>query len=127
MRSAETIEIVEIPASFSVDSFENGDNSILPASIQSILKTTRRPTIFRGFDLGPCTKTWTPQYLQAVCPEKNVKVHRSPVPNLDFRAKNFKYDTIPFSQLISVCSSQKKESESTQEYLYLRSLGDDPR
>ncbi len=53
------------------------------------------------------------------------QIHRSSTPQLDFRNKNFKYETIPFSALIEQCSAENSGTPS--DYLYLRSLGDDPR
>src|SRR5437870_4028942 len=121
MQKAKPVDIFEVPPSFvNLDDLDNNPEAV--ASIQHILQVSRRPAVFRGFNLGPCTKTWTPEYLKSVNPEKKVKIHRSQTPQLDFRNKNFKYETVTFSELIEHCSSS---GDSQKDYLYLRSLGDD--
>lgn len=93
----------------------------------------RRPVILRGYDIGPCRTKWTPEYLISKCPEgKKVKVHKSKEKRLDFRRKNFVYDTISFGELIQLCSGVKREGEEIEEekgtyFWYLRSIGEDPR
>jgi len=87
---------------------------------------------------------WTIDYLVNVNPEKKVKVHKSDTPQLNFREKNFSYETVSFSDLIKSCTSsevsensncnpesgeEKKDSSKivANNFWYLRSLGEDPR
>lgn len=51
----------------------------------------RRPAVLRGVPLGPAPSLWTPDYLCGKCGERPVKVHVSPVPQMDFIRKNFVY------------------------------------
>lgn len=110
-----------------VTKVENLDSAIFKA-----FHETRRPVILRGYDVGPCIKKWTPEYLISKCPEaKKVKVHKSKEKRLDFRRKNFVYDTISFGELIQLCSGVKGGDKIQEEkwtyFWYLRSIGEDPR
>ncbi|KAK7506779.1 hypothetical protein BaRGS_00002254 [Batillaria attramentaria] len=89
----------------------------------------RRPAILRGVDIGPCKTKWNVEYLAKHAGDKEVKIHVSSNPQMDFIHKNFLYRSLPFSTLI------KRSAESTHseffidqdEVYYLRALGDDPR
>ena len=52
---------------------------------------TRQPTVLKGVSLGPAPSLWTPQYLASKCGIRPVKVHVTPVPQMDFIRKNFVY------------------------------------
>src|ERR1051326_7495798 len=85
-------------------------------------KEERYPLILRGLDIGPCSSSWSSEYLrQSQEANKLVKVHKSREFRLDFRTKNFNYETLSFGQLIDKCEKDKEH------YWYLRSLGEDPR
>lgn len=103
----------------------------LKSTLEKALHRTRKPVIFRGFEIGPCRDRWTSEYLIRHCPQgKTVKVHKSKEKQLDFRRKNFVYDTISFKHLIHLCSGDKSldiEEENYGYYWYLRSIGNDPR
>lgn len=65
-----------------LDSLEEFHSTVYP---------TRRPTILRGVSLGPAPSLWTPSYLAEKCGSLPVKIHVSPVPQMDFINKNFVY------------------------------------
>lgn len=64
----------------------------------------RRPALLRGIPLGPATSLWTPSYLVEKCGEREVKVHVSPVEQMDFVAKNFIYRRASMRQCNINCS-----------------------
>ncbi len=78
------VEIIEIPPSFSFSAdLERGDEDWVDpdpesASVEPLildaLTVSRRPTVFRGFDLGPARQLWSPEYLKAASQGKTVKV-----------------------------------------------------
>ncbi|GAB1602796.1 tRNA wybutosine-synthesizing protein 5-like [Argonauta hians] len=96
---------------------------------QNELYPKRVPMVLRGFDLGPCTDKWTVEYLTSQAGDKNVTVHVSENPQMDFLNKNFLYRTLPFSELVKRASQDINENYfiCPEEKYYLRSLGDDPR
>lgn len=51
----------------------------------------RRPAVLRGVSLGPCLEKWTVEYLGQNGGDKEVKIHVSTVPQMDFLHKNFAY------------------------------------
>lgn len=51
----------------------------------------RRPAVLRGVCLGPCLEKWTVEYLGQIGGDKEVKIHVSTVPQMDFLHKNFVY------------------------------------
>ena len=57
----------------------------------TLVYPTRQPAVLRGVPLGPATSLWTPDYLCEKCGDLPVKVHVSPVPQMDFIKKNFIY------------------------------------
>ncbi|XP_015252512.1 PREDICTED: tRNA wybutosine-synthesizing protein 5 isoform X1 [Cyprinodon variegatus] len=89
----------------------------------------RRPAVLRGVDLGPCVDRWTTEYLEMKGGEREVKVHVSTVPQMDFLNKNFVYRTLPFKEFVRRASETKHSDFflSEDESYYLRSLGDDVR
>jgi len=101
-----------------------------PVDADSFLRIVgdhRVPVILRGVDLGLAQTKWTSEYLISATEEvggtpKKVKVHRSFNSRLDFRRKNFSYETVSFSELVKRCSDPGEK-----EFWYLRSLGEDPR
>jgi len=134
------VEVINVLPSFSLDEastetdatgISNLDSPPSAVVVLSAFQDSRRPIVIRGIDIGPCTTLWTPDYLKSANQEKKVKVHRSKTPQLDFRSKNFVYETISFTDLIQHCNSSSASEESREEnsgdYLYLRSLGLDPR
>ena len=51
----------------------------------------RRPALLKGFCLGPASSLWTPSYLKEMGGKKDVRIHVSPTPRMDFISKNFAY------------------------------------
>lgn len=51
----------------------------------------RRPAVLRAVDLGPCLDRWTVDYLGQTGGDKDVKIHVSVSPQMDFLHKNFLY------------------------------------
>ncbi|MBN3323977.1 TYW5 protein, partial [Atractosteus spatula] len=89
----------------------------------------RTPAVLRGISLGPCTERWTVDYLSEKGGTTEVKIHVSPVPQMDFLRKNFLYRSLPFSVFVKR-AAEERHSEyfiSEEESYYLRSLGQDPR
>ncbi|XP_024142902.1 tRNA wybutosine-synthesizing protein 5 isoform X2 [Oryzias melastigma] len=89
----------------------------------------RRPAVLRGVPLGPCQQLWTTEYLAQQGGDKEVKIHVSTVPQMDFLRKNFVYRTLPFNEFVKR-ASEKKHSDfflCEEESYYLRSLGEDVR
>ncbi|KAG7467483.1 hypothetical protein MATL_G00154310 [Megalops atlanticus] len=89
----------------------------------------RSPAVLRDVSLGPCVRKWTVDYLTENGGDKEVKVHVSAVPQMDFLHKNFLYRTLPFSEFVQRAAETKHSNFfiSEEESYYLRSLGDDSR
>ncbi|XP_026150967.1 tRNA wybutosine-synthesizing protein 5 isoform X1 [Mastacembelus armatus] len=89
----------------------------------------RRPAVLRGVCLGPCSNRWTVDYLGQKGGDREVKVHVSTVPQMDFLHKNFVYRTLPFKEFVKRASEKKHSSFflCEDESYYLRSLGKDIR
>ena len=49
------------------------------------------PVVLQGLDIGTCTNKWTTEYLAKVGGDRDVKVHVSQTPQMDFINKNFMY------------------------------------
>ncbi|KAL4217029.1 tRNA wybutosine-synthesizing protein 5 [Mactra antiquata] len=93
------------------------------------ISSNRKPVVLRGLDIGECKEKWTPEYLSEEGGSKEVKIHVSKTPQMDFINKNFMYRSLLFSELVKRASTQKQEDffiDETEKY-YLRALGDDPR
>ncbi|CAI5761983.1 JmjC domain-containing protein [Podarcis lilfordi] len=67
----------------------------------------RKPVVLKGIDLGPCMTKWTVDYLSQASGNKEVKVHVSAVPQMDFLSKNFLYRTLPFDVFIRRAAEAK--------------------
>ena len=109
-----------------VDSSEQFHAQIYPS---------RRPAVLLGVPLGAAPSLWTPEYLSEKVGERLVKVHVSPVPQMDFVRKNFVYRrawpitktlsiiycmlhrTLPFNEFV-----RRSSEESHSEY-FLNSVG----
>ena len=81
----------------------------------------REPVIVSSLDLGPCVKTWTPEYLSMHDSGLPVVAHVSRSPDLDFLSKNFTYDTMSFSEVVTQAAT------STSSFYYLRSLASEEK
>ena len=84
----------------------------------------RVPAVLSGLDIGQAPWKWTPSYLAKLggVADKLVSVHVSDDPKLDFVRKNFKYEVMPFGDLLA-----KMDYTSDAKYYYLRSIGENPR
>uniref|UniRef100_A0A9J7X4Z9 tRNA wybutosine-synthesizing protein 5 n=2 Tax=Cyprinus carpio TaxID=7962 RepID=A0A9J7X4Z9_CYPCA len=89
----------------------------------------RRPAVLKRVPLGPCVRAWTVSYLAQKGGDREVKVHVSPEPRMDFLHKNFVYRTLPFDKFIQRAAEAKHSDFfiSEDESYYLRSLGEDVR
>ncbi|XP_059417909.1 tRNA wybutosine-synthesizing protein 5 [Carassius carassius] len=89
----------------------------------------RKPAVLKRVPLGPCVCAWTVSYLAQKGGDREVKVHVSPEPRMDFLHKNFVYRTLPFDKLIQRAAEEKHSDFfiSEDESYYLRSLGEDVR
>ncbi|XP_061548364.1 tRNA wybutosine-synthesizing protein 5 isoform X1 [Phycodurus eques] len=89
----------------------------------------RKPAVLRGVCLGPCVDKWTVDYLAQKGGTKEVKIHVSSVPQMNFLQKNFVYRTLPFDEFVKRTSEEKHADFFLCEHesYYLRSLGEDVR
>ena len=86
------------------------------------MKEERLPVVIRGADLGPCTSTWSSDYLIEKLRPRSVRVHVGTEPNLDFRSKNFTYLDMDVRELVKRAASQTNAQHfiSENEIYYLR-------
>ncbi len=98
---------------------------------KTLIATKREPFILRGFDIGECTRKWSnSNYLpETVNQNKQVRVHVSPVNDMNFIKKNFVYRSLPFQEFIRRASNETNTEFfiAPDEKYYLRSVGDDER
>ncbi|XP_074685632.1 tRNA wybutosine-synthesizing protein 5 isoform X3 [Strix aluco] len=89
----------------------------------------RKPVVLKGMELGTCTTKWTVDYLSQAEGSKEVKIHVSAVPQMDFLSKNFVYRTLPFDVFVQRAAEVKHKEYflSEDEKYYLRSVGEDAR
>ncbi|XP_007239576.1 tRNA wybutosine-synthesizing protein 5 isoform X1 [Astyanax mexicanus] len=89
----------------------------------------RKPAVLRGVPLGPCLEKWTVDYLSERGGHREVKIHVSSLPQMDFLHKNFVYRTLPFAEFVQRAAAVEHPEFfiSKHESYYLRSLGEDAR
>lgn len=94
-----------------------------------LIGTKRQPFLLRNYDIGSCTHKWSVEYLQEAIADKSVRIHISPVQDMNFIKKNFKYGSLPFNEFINRASKQSNTEFfiAEDEKYYLRSLGNDER
>jgi tRNA wybutosine-synthesizing protein 4 len=81
---------------------------------QDIL-THANPIVIGGLNLGTCTELWTSEYLkEKIGPDRSVVIHAASTQHLSFHAKNFTYETQPFSTFIDAASAGS--------HVYLRAI-----
>jgi len=79
------------------------------------IRRKAEPVIIEGLDIGTCNQRWTPEYLrQQVGTDRQIVIHDSPTPHMDFQTKNFSYSTTSFGNLI--------DSAIDGKHVYLRAL-----
>ncbi|XP_075036199.1 tRNA wybutosine-synthesizing protein 5 isoform X2 [Mixophyes fleayi] len=89
----------------------------------------RKPVVLRDLDLGACKTQWSLDYMSRKGGGREVKIHVSEVPQMDFIKKNFIYRSLPFNVFVRRAAENKHTDFfiSEDEKYYLRSLGEDPR
>ncbi|XP_068101346.1 tRNA wybutosine-synthesizing protein 5 isoform X2 [Hyperolius riggenbachi] len=89
----------------------------------------RKPVVLQDLDLGVCRTQWTLDYMSRKGGGKEVKIHVSEVPQMDFIKKNFIYRSLTFDVFVRRAAEDKHTDFfiSPDEKYYLRSLGEDPR
>ncbi len=101
------------------------------AEARSLIETKHEPFVLSGFNIGGCTNKWTNiEYLQtAVKHDRQVRVHVSPVNDMNFIKKNFVYRSLSFKEFIKRASNSINTDFfiSPDEKYYLRSVGEDER
>lgn len=60
-------------------------------TIQVLHYFQRKPVVLRGLDIGSCKEKWTSEYLVEKGGDREVKIHVSKTPQMDFINKNFMY------------------------------------
>lgn len=116
---AEDVQKVSLPQLFGIDR---------TTFLQDIYPL-RKPVVLKGICLGTCTTKWTVDYISHAGGSREVKIHVSTSPQMDFLHKNFMYRTLPFDVFVHRASEQVHQEYfiSQDEKYYLRSLGEDPR
>jgi len=112
------------PQQFSADSSVRRIHRPSPEDFTQNIAARRAPAVLTGLDIGQAPWKWTPEYLSTLkgVPQKLVSVHVSEDPKLDFVRKNFKYEVMPFGELLS-----KVTDARSGKFFYLRSIGENPR
>ncbi|XP_063794179.1 tRNA wybutosine-synthesizing protein 5 isoform X2 [Pseudophryne corroboree] len=89
----------------------------------------RKPAVLTDLDLGACKTQWSLDYMSRRGGERQVKIHVSELPQMDFIQKNFLYRSLPFNVFVQRAAENKHRDFfiSEDEKYYLRSLGEDPR
>ncbi|OJJ50914.1 hypothetical protein ASPZODRAFT_148300 [Penicilliopsis zonata CBS 506.65] len=60
-----------------------------------------KPVVIEGSDIGPCSESWTKEYLcRAVGSDRKVVVHEAETESMDFLAKNFVYNVKEFGPFL---------------------------
>ncbi|KAK9485921.1 S-adenosyl-L-methionine-dependent methyltransferase [Lipomyces starkeyi] len=96
-----------------------------PRSIEDWKKIhkTSVPVLIKSINIGSCANTWTPDYLKGkVGFDRQVTVHVSKSNAMNFQAKNFRYELLPFGNFIDRVYAVKDHGNDSDELLYLRSL-----
>ncbi|NXF50230.1 TYW5 protein, partial [Oceanites oceanicus] len=90
----------------------------------------RKPVVLTGMELGTCTTKWTVDYLSQAEGSKEVKIHVSAVPQMDFLSKNFKIQALCLRVFVVLIKKTKTIlflCSLQDEKYYLRSVGEDAR
>lgn len=109
-----------------VEIYENVDIEMF----RNCICSKRLPALLKAVDVGPCLEKWTPEFLVENTKDKEVRVHVSTSPRLDFINKNFAYKSVTLDELIERIFYPRRKNSwflSEDEFYYLRSLGGNPR
>jgi len=90
-----------------------------PSQVHSIT-ALRLPAVIRGCPLGPCTSTWTTDYLADRLSGVNRPVHVTTEPDMNFTEKNFRYSTMDLGEVVRNTSGGERE-----ERFYLRAVSEE--
>jgi len=94
-----------------------------PSQLLDSITPVRLPAVIRGCPLGPCSISWTPEYLSEKLTGSVRSVHVTTEPNMDFTNKNFKYNNLDLGDVVA-----RAAREIGDECYYLRGLSkDSPR
>ncbi|CAI9558318.1 unnamed protein product [Staurois parvus] len=67
----------------------------------------RKPAVLQDLDLGVCKSQWTLDYMSRKGGGREVKIHVSELPQLDFIKKNFLYRSLPFDVFVRRAAEDK--------------------
>uniref|UniRef100_A0A4W3IKZ0 tRNA-yW synthesizing protein 5 n=1 Tax=Callorhinchus milii TaxID=7868 RepID=A0A4W3IKZ0_CALMI len=81
-------------------------------------KPQRKPAVLKDIPLGTCISKWTADYLSTHGGSQEVKIHASPVAQLDFINKNFIYRTLPFDTFVK----RAAETQHTEYFISQKKL-----
>ncbi|KAH9516430.1 tRNAPhe (7-(3-amino-3-carboxypropyl)wyosine37-C2)-hydroxylase, variant 2 [Dermatophagoides farinae] len=95
-----------------IETFENLTSDKFDSLVEQDL-----PFIIRQAAFGSCLRNWNKDYFGQKIASKQVSVHVSTSPLLDFINKNFSYCVYDFIEFLKLCS------EENGLYYYLRSIG----
>ena len=88
----------------------------------TLLYKQKRPVVFPGLDIGPCTKLWQDDaYLLRKCGQVQLTSHIANAAEFDFVNRNFKYTVMSFAELLETI--QKERTSNVR--AYMRSLATD--
>jgi len=91
-----------------------------PSDFQSIT-SLRLPAVIRDCPLGPCTTTWTKDYLADRLAGVTRPVHVTTDPNMNFAQKNFKYSTMDLGEVVRRTAVEQEGEEC----FYLRAVSEE--
>lgn len=96
---------------------------------KNLIETKHEPFVLRNFHIGECQTKWSVDYLKENIGNKDVRIHVSPVDDMNFIKKNFVYRSLPFNEFIQRASMEVNSDFfiCENEKYYLRSLGNDER
>ena len=93
---------------------------------REVLAPRHKPVVLRGLDIGPCTSLWqSTDYVKANSEDKDVRIHVTSDPlRMDFKSKNFTYQTTSFHDLIDKAAAASDSGGGMSYYLRSTSIQD---
>ena len=91
-----------------------------PSQLLSTISPLRLPAVLRGCPLGPCTSTWTIDYLVEKLTGVVRPVHVTTNPDMNFACKNFKYSSLDLGEVVRDAAGGEGE-----EMFYLRAVSEE--
>ena len=93
------------------------------ADFCTYIQSYRRPAILKNFPVGSCLERWKdPCYLQEKLEDKVAKIHKVEkelADQMDFRTKNFQYQSLPLGLITKVNKSNLSTPVKMKTRLYL--------